>query len=104
MTRPVEISRTAWQSIFDQLDRDVERVEEFTRVELVREIEFLAEHFDTLPVHDDVLFGSGRRLTQQEPQLRALSFFHLFARLAEGDMIVVYHVDIWLHGQRDRPS
>ena len=57
--------------------------------DLVRELEFLSENYESLPRH-----GPGRRHTQQEPATVAL--FHVFAVLDDDGAVVVYHVDIWV--------
>lgn len=69
----------------------IEAAEQFVQLDLVRELTFLADHYDTLPM---AIGAPGRRHTQHEPETVAL--LHLFADLRDDDVVVVYHLDIWI--------
>lgn len=90
MRRRVKVEDLALEAVVEQLRGSPVAPEIFVGRDLVRELEFLVDHYDTLPLH-----GPGRRYTQQEPATVAL--FHLFAVLADDGAVVVYHIDIWLH-------
>lgn len=95
MPRPVKVEDVALEAIVRQLDGSRVSPEVFVVHDLVRELEFLSEHYETLPPH-----GPGRRHTQQEPATVAL--FHVFAVLDDDGAVVVYHVDIWID-EPERP-
>lgn len=89
MRRAVKVEDIALEAIARQLAGSSVSAQSFVALDLVREVEFLAEFYDSLPRH-----GPGRRHTQQEPSTVAL--FHIFAALDDAGAVVVYHVDIWL--------
>ena len=89
MRRPVKVEDIALEAVVRQLQGSRVSPEAFVSRDLVRELDFLAEHYGTLPRH-----GPGRRHTQQEPESVAL--FHVFAVIDDDDAVVVYHVDIWI--------
>ena len=80
-----------------QLERSTVSPESFVSLDLAREVDFLADHYDVLPAH-----GPGRRHTQHEPETVAL--FHVFATLDLDDAVVIYHVDIWVDEPPDPPA
>ena len=89
MRRRVRVEEAALVAVVHQLAGSTVRPEQFVAQDLVREVAFLEENYDLLPIS-----GPGRRHTQQEPETVAL--FHVFAALDDADTVVVYHVDIWV--------
>lgn len=97
MRRRVKVEDLALEAIVRQLDGSPFTADEFVSKDLVRELHFLAEFYDSLPLH-----GSGRRHTQQEQA--TVAFFHIFAALNDDGVVIVYHVDIWDDDSKSPPD
>lgn len=97
MRRRVRVDDAALEAIVDQSAGLAVTPERFVADDLAREVGFLEEHYDGLPVD-----GPGRRHTQHEPESVAL--FHVFAALDDDGDVVVYHVDVWVDEPREPPD
>ncbi len=97
MRRRVRVEDAALVAVVEQLAGSAVTSESFVTQDLVREVGFLEEHYDVLPIS-----GPGRRHTQHEPETVAL--FHVFAALDDAGTVVVYHIDIWVAEPPEPPS